>query len=108
MATTMLICVLRLLVITSRCLVVIPYWPEPIEHVRKTMLQITHRNARWSSQIWTWFAKSQDYQTRQQTTEEGNLYGPIHTGHNQHTHTNNTRNLDLNSRVPRVHPSSRA
>ncbi|QCE03630.1 hypothetical protein DEO72_LG8g1655 [Vigna unguiculata] len=33
---------------------------------------------------------SQDYQTRQPTTEEGNLSGPIRTGHNQHTHTGNT------------------
>ncbi|QCD82412.1 hypothetical protein DEO72_LG2g2750 [Vigna unguiculata] len=32
-------------------------------------------------------------------TEEGNLSGPIRTGHNQHTHTGNT--------VPRVHPPSR-
>jgi len=29
---------------------------------------------------------SQDYQTRQWFTEEGNLSGPIRTGHNQHTH----------------------
>jgi len=34
---------------------------------------------------------SQDYQTRQQITKEGNPSGPIRTGHNQHTHTNNTR-----------------
>ncbi|QCE14515.1 hypothetical protein DEO72_LG11g1516 [Vigna unguiculata] len=34
---------------------------------------------------------SQDYQTRQPTTEEGNLSGPIRTGHNPHTHTGNTR-----------------
>ncbi|QCD90168.1 hypothetical protein DEO72_LG4g1123 [Vigna unguiculata] len=34
---------------------------------------------------------SQDYQTRQSTTEEDNLAGPIRTGHNQHTHTGNTR-----------------
>jgi len=34
---------------------------------------------------------SQDYQTRQPTTEEGNLSGPIRTGHNQHTHTGHTR-----------------
>jgi len=51
---------------------------------------------------------SQDYQTRQPTTEEGNLPGPIRTGHNQHTHTGNTRQPELNSRVPRVHPPSRA
>ncbi|QCD82672.1 hypothetical protein DEO72_LG2g3012 [Vigna unguiculata] len=31
------------------------------------------------------------YQTRQPTTEKGNLSGPIRTGHNQHTHTGNTR-----------------
>ncbi|QCD86584.1 hypothetical protein DEO72_LG3g1108 [Vigna unguiculata] len=37
------------------------------------------------------FATSQDYQTRQPTTEEGNLSGPVRTGHNQHTHTGNTR-----------------
>ncbi|QCE00340.1 hypothetical protein DEO72_LG7g1630 [Vigna unguiculata] len=42
------------------------------------------------------------------TTEEGNLFGPIRTGHNQHTHTGNTRQPELNSRVPRVHPPSRA
>ncbi|QCE11755.1 hypothetical protein DEO72_LG10g2992 [Vigna unguiculata] len=34
---------------------------------------------------------SQDYQTRQSNTEEGNLSGPIRTAHNQHTHTGNTR-----------------
>ena len=34
---------------------------------------------------------SQDYQTHQPTTEEGNLSGPIRTGHNQHTHTGHTR-----------------
>jgi len=34
---------------------------------------------------------SQDYQTRQLITEEGNLSGLICTGHNQHTHTDNTR-----------------
>jgi len=26
------------------------YRPQSIEHVRETMLRITHRNARWSSQ----------------------------------------------------------
>ncbi|QCD79475.1 hypothetical protein DEO72_LG1g3117 [Vigna unguiculata] len=67
------------------------YRPQPIEHVRETMLQIRHRNARWSSQIRTWFATSQDYQTRQPTTEDDNLSEPIRTGHNQHTHTDNTR-----------------
>jgi len=51
---------------------------------------------------------SQDYQTRQLTTEEGNLSRPIRTGHNWHTHTDNTRQPKLNSRVPPVHPSSRA
>jgi len=51
---------------------------------------------------------SQDYQTRQLTTEEGNLSGPIRTGHNQHTLTGNTRQPELNSRVPRVLPPSRA
>ncbi|QCD83140.1 hypothetical protein DEO72_LG2g3483 [Vigna unguiculata] len=51
---------------------------------------------------------SQDFQTRQSTTEEGNLIGPIRTGHNQHTHTGNTRQPELNSRVPHVHPPSRA
>ncbi|QCE00472.1 hypothetical protein DEO72_LG7g1762 [Vigna unguiculata] len=51
---------------------------------------------------------SQDYQTRQPTIEEGNLSGPIRTGHNQHTHIGNTRQSELNSRVPRVHPPSRA
>jgi len=51
---------------------------------------------------------SQDYQTRQSTTEEGNQTGPIRTGHNQHTHTGNTRQPELNLRVPRVHPPSRA
>jgi len=35
-------------------------------------------------------------------------FGPIRTGHNQHTHTGKTRQLELNSRVPRVHPPSRA
>jgi len=42
---------------------------------------------------------SQDYQTRQSTTEEGNLFWPIRIGHNQHTHTANTRQPKLNSRV---------
>ncbi|QCD89557.1 hypothetical protein DEO72_LG4g503 [Vigna unguiculata] len=51
---------------------------------------------------------SQDYQTRQRFTEEGNLSGPIRTGHNQHTLTGNTRQPELSSRVPRVHPPSRA
>ncbi|QCE10565.1 hypothetical protein DEO72_LG10g1795 [Vigna unguiculata] len=55
------------------------YRPQPIEHVRETMLRIIHHNAR-----------------------------PIRTGHNQHTHTGNTRQPELNSRVPRVHPPSRA
>jgi len=36
-------------------------------------------------------AMSQDYQTRQLITEEGNPSRPIRTGHNQHTHTDNTR-----------------
>ncbi|QCD96307.1 DNA repair protein REV1 [Vigna unguiculata] len=47
-------------------------------------------------------------QTHQLTTEEGNLSGPIRTGHNQHTHTGNTHQSELNSRVPRVHLPSRA
>ncbi|QCE04139.1 hypothetical protein DEO72_LG8g2172 [Vigna unguiculata] len=56
---------------------------------------------------------SQDYQTHQPTTEEGNLSGPIRTGHirtghNQLTHTGNTRQPELNSRVPHVHPPSQA
>ena len=34
---------------------------------------------------------SQDYQTHQRITEEGNPSGPIHTGHNQHINTGNTR-----------------
>jgi len=42
---------------------------------------------------------SQNYQPCQLITEEGNLSGPIRTGHNQHTHTGNT--------VPRVYPPSR-
>ncbi|QCE04177.1 hypothetical protein DEO72_LG8g2210 [Vigna unguiculata] len=50
----------------------------------------------------------QNYQTRQRFTEEDNLSGPIRTGHNQHTHTGNTRQPELNSRVPRVRPPSRA
>jgi len=29
---------------------------------------------------------SQDYQTRQLITEEGNLSGPIRTSHNSHSH----------------------
>ncbi|QCD98778.1 hypothetical protein DEO72_LG7g55 [Vigna unguiculata] len=33
----------------------------------------------------------QDYQTRQLIIEEDNPFGPIRTGHNQHTHTGNTR-----------------
>ncbi|QCE14574.1 hypothetical protein DEO72_LG11g1577 [Vigna unguiculata] len=37
------------------------------------------------------FVTSQDYQTRQLITEEGNPSGPIRIGHNQHTHTDNTR-----------------
>ncbi|QCD99736.1 hypothetical protein DEO72_LG7g1021 [Vigna unguiculata] len=40
--------------------------------------------------------------------EEGNLSEPIRTGHNQHTLTSNTRQPELNSRVPHVHPPSRA
>ncbi|QCE03429.1 hypothetical protein DEO72_LG8g1453 [Vigna unguiculata] len=51
---------------------------------------------------------SQDYQTRHSTTKEGNLSGPIRIGHNQHTHTGNTCQPELNSRVTRVHPPSRA
>ncbi|QCE03365.1 hypothetical protein DEO72_LG8g1389 [Vigna unguiculata] len=51
---------------------------------------------------------SKDYQTRQLITEEGNPSRPICIGHNQHTHTDNTRQPKLNSRVPRVHPPSRA
>ncbi|QCE15220.1 hypothetical protein DEO72_LG11g2229 [Vigna unguiculata] len=84
------------------------YRPQPIEHMRETMLRIIHCNARWSSQIRTWFVTSQDYQTRQLIIEEGNPSGSIRTGHNQHTHTGNTRQPKLNSRVPRVHPPSRA
>jgi len=34
---------------------------------------------------------SQHYQTRQINIEEGNLFGPIRTSHNSHTHTGNTR-----------------
>jgi len=34
---------------------------------------------------------SQDYQTRQLNTEEGNLSGPIRTSHNSHIHIDNTR-----------------
>jgi len=33
---------------------------------------------------------SQDYQTRQLITKEGNLLDPIRTRHNVHTHTGNT------------------
>ncbi|QCD79539.1 hypothetical protein DEO72_LG1g3181 [Vigna unguiculata] len=51
---------------------------------------------------------SHDYQTRKLTTEKGNLSGPICTSHNQHTHTGNTLQPELNSRVPRVRPPSRA
>ena len=80
------------------------------------MPRIIHRNARWSSQIRTWFVTSQDYQTHQLITKESNPFEPIrtghnqhtHTGHNQHTHTDNTRQPELNSRVPRVHSPSRA
>ncbi|QCE10392.1 hypothetical protein DEO72_LG10g1622 [Vigna unguiculata] len=72
------------------------------------MPRIIHRKAEWSSQLRTKSVMSQDYQTRQPTTEEDNLPGPIRTGHNQHTHTGNTRQPELNSRVPRVHPPSRA
>jgi len=39
--------------------------------------------------------------------DAGNLSGPIHTGHNQHTHTANTRQPELNLKVPRVRPPSR-
>ncbi|QCD93769.1 hypothetical protein DEO72_LG5g1845 [Vigna unguiculata] len=46
--------------------------------------------------------------TRQLTTVEGNLSRPIRIGHNQHTHTSNTRQPKLNSRVLRVHPPFRA
>jgi len=34
---------------------------------------------------------SQEYQTRRLNTEEGNLFGPIRTRRNSHTHTSNTR-----------------
>ncbi|QCD86593.1 hypothetical protein DEO72_LG3g1117 [Vigna unguiculata] len=51
---------------------------------------------------------SQHYQTRQLITKEGNPSGPIRTGHNQHTHIGNTHQPEFNSRVPRVHPPSRA
>ncbi|QCD94047.1 hypothetical protein DEO72_LG5g2125 [Vigna unguiculata] len=51
---------------------------------------------------------SQYYEIRQLTIEEGNLSGPVRTSHNQHTHIGNTRQPELNSRVPRVHPPSRA
>ena len=37
------------------------------------------------------FVTSQDYQTRQLITEEGNLIGLIHTCNYVHTHTGNTR-----------------
>jgi len=37
---------------------------------------------------------SQDYQTRQPQTKEGNLSGPIRTSHNSHTHTSNTRQTE--------------
>ncbi|QCD99650.1 hypothetical protein DEO72_LG7g936 [Vigna unguiculata] len=43
-----------------------------------------------------------------QADREGNLFGSICTGHNMHIHTGNTRHPKLNSRVPRVHPPSRA
>jgi len=36
------------------------------------------------------------------------LVGVNPSSHNQHTHTDNTRQPELNSRVPRVHPPSRA
>ncbi|QCE03346.1 hypothetical protein DEO72_LG8g1370 [Vigna unguiculata] len=42
------------------------------------------------------------------TTEKGNLSRPIRTGHNQYTNAGNTHQSELNSRVPRVHPPSRA
>jgi len=84
------------------------YQPQPIEHVRETMLRITHCNTRWSSQIRTYFVTYQDYQTRQLVTKEGNPSRPIHTRHNQYTHTGNTRQPELNSKVPRVHLPSRA
>ncbi|QCD82453.1 hypothetical protein DEO72_LG2g2791 [Vigna unguiculata] len=48
-------------------------------------------NVSRSSHIRTKPVSSQDYQTRQPTTDEGNLSGPIRTGHNQHTHTGHTR-----------------
>ncbi|QCE04010.1 hypothetical protein DEO72_LG8g2042 [Vigna unguiculata] len=51
---------------------------------------------------------SQDYQTRQLVTKEGSPCRPIHTRHNQYTHTDNTRQPELNSKVPRVHLPSRA
>ena len=67
------------------------YRPQPIEHVREYMLRIIPRNASQSSHIRTQSISSQDYQTCQPTTEEGNLSELIRTGHNQHTHTGNTR-----------------
>ena len=65
MVTTMLICVLYLLVITSRCLAAIPIGHNRQRKCGKPLLQIIYRNARWSSQIQTQHATSQDNQTRQ-------------------------------------------
>ncbi|QCE06841.1 hypothetical protein DEO72_LG9g1855 [Vigna unguiculata] len=59
------------------------YRPQPIEHVWKTMLRITHRNVR---------AIYLDPSVLAITS----------------THTGNTRQPELNSRVPCVHPPSRA
>jgi len=52
---------------------------------------------------------SQDYPTRLYWPQlKGYLSGPIRTGHHQRTLTYNTRQPELNSRVSRVHPPSRA
>jgi len=41
-------------------------------------------------------------------TKDDNLIGPIRTRHNTHTYSVNTRQLEPQLRVPRVHPPSRA
>ena len=102
------ICVLHLLVSTSRWSATILINHNRQSTCGKLLLRIIHRNTRWSSQIRTQFVTSQDYQTRQLFTEEGSLSIPNRTGHNQHTHRQHspTRAQLKGSSCPSAIPSS--
>jgi len=69
------------------------YWhthkPQLVEHMRKTCYG-PHSIMPGGVPNTNIVVMSQDYQTRRLTTEEGNLFGPISTSHNSHTHTGNT------------------